>query len=97
MGACFNINLLTKEPAAYVHARTYVRRLLYDTIDFLDDGTINLTVGATAQAQSAVVGSPVFGLYVKGTTATDPATTESMTYLLGYNRTSGAWNTPERP
>jgi hypothetical protein len=98
MGACFNINLLTKEPAAYVHARTYVRRLLYDTIDFLDDGTINLTVGATAQAQSLVVGSPVFGLYVKGTTASAAdGTTESMTYLLGYNRTSLVWNTLERP
>ncbi len=97
MGACFNINLLTKEPAAYAHARTYTRRLLYDTIDFLDDGVINLSVSATAQAQSLIAGSPVSGFYVKGTSATDPATTESMTYLLNYDRNTGAWKSPERP
>ncbi|QWV92471.1 hypothetical protein KP004_14845 [Geomonas oryzisoli] len=90
MGACFNINLLNRDPAAYVHARTYARRLLYDTIDFLDDKTINMSTGATAIAWDAVK-------YVKGATALDAATTEDFKYLAGYNRTSGAWNTLERP
>lgn len=90
MGACFNINLLTREPAAYVHARTYTRRLLYDSIDFLDDGIINMSTGTTAIAFNPV-------MYVKGPTATDASTTESFKYLAGYNRTSGAWNTLERP
>jgi predicted nucleic-acid-binding Zn-ribbon protein len=61
MGACFNLNLLYKEPAAYVHARTYARRLIYDTIDFLDDGLINMSVGATAVATDNVT-------FVKGST-----------------------------
>jgi hypothetical protein len=90
MGACFNINLLSREPGAYAHARTYTRRLIYDTIDFLDDRIINMTTGATAIANDPVV-------YVKGTSATDPATTEAFKYLAGYNRTSGAWNALERP
>ncbi len=90
MGACFNINILKREPAAYVHARTYARRLLYDTIDFLDDKTINMSVGATAVAYNPVI-------YVKGPTANTGGTTESFKYLAGYNRTSNAWNTLERP
>lgn len=90
MGACFNIHVLAKEPAAYVHARTYARRLIYDSIDFLDDGAMDLSTGATAQATMPTV-------YTKGATAYDTATSESMTYLLSYDRTSGAWKTPERP
>ncbi|WP_136526177.1 hypothetical protein [Geomonas ferrireducens] len=89
MGACFNINLLKREPAAYVHARTYARRLLYDTIDFLDDTNINMSVGASAVAYDAVK-------YVKDTTA-GGTTTESFKYLAGYNRTSLVWNALERP
>ncbi|HJV34174.1 hypothetical protein [Geomonas sp.] len=61
MGACFNINLLTREPAAFAHARTYARRLIYDTIDYLDDRTVNMSVGVTAVATDPVT-------YVKGTT-----------------------------
>lgn len=90
MGACFNINLLKRDPGAYAHARTYARRLLYDTIDFLDDKTLNMSTGATAIATDPVT-------YAKGATATDAATTEAYKYLAGYNRTSGVWNTLERP
>jgi hypothetical protein len=90
MGACFNINLLIREPAAYVHARTYARRLLYDTIDFLDDGTINMSTSATAVAVDPTN-------YVRGALATSSDTTESYKYLTGYSRTTGAWNAIPRP
>lgn len=97
MGACYNINLLVKEPAAYVHGRTFTRRLIYDTIDYLDDGKINMSTGATAIA-SAMKDLNNALIYVKGASSTDPLTTPSYTYLAGYNRTTGAWNTPyERP
>jgi hypothetical protein len=97
MGACYNIALLTKEPAAFAHGRTFVRRLLYDTIDYLDDGSINMSTGATALA-SNMKDSRNALIYVKGSSANDSATTAGFTYLAGYNRTSGAWNTPyERP
>ena len=90
MGACFNINLLKHEPGAFAHARTYVRRLIYDTIDFLDDKTINMSTGATAVAYDPVK-------YVKGTLATSANTTEDYKYIAGYSRSTGAWNTLERP
>ena len=64
-------------------------RLLYDTIDFLDNKKIDMSVGATARAYDPVK-------YVKGATSAAP-TTLSFQYLAGYNRTSLAWNALERP
>ncbi|BCS52135.1 hypothetical protein [Geobacter sp. SVR] len=106
MGACFNIQLLTKDSAAYAHGRSYSRRLVYDTIDFLDDGMINLSVGVTA-VNSGMKDANNNPLFTKGTNAynstgsaiTTPytGTSEAMLYLLGWNRTTGAWNNPERP
>lgn len=72
MGACFNFNLLVRDPAAYAHARSYSRRLIYDSLDFLDDGGMNLSVGATALAQSqagSILNNPLFGIYTKGAKA----------------------------
>ncbi len=98
MGACFNINLLNREPAAYAHARTYARRLLYDTIDFLDDGTINLSAGATAIATSPSVYGKGASAYTDGTLTTlAPGTTDAMVYLISWSRSTGKWSTPERP
>lgn len=88
LGAAFNINILSREPAAYVHARTYTRRLLYDTIDFLDDLTINRSVSTTA----AAFDSALYTVTPDATTAT-----ESLKYLKGYNRTSNAWTAWPRP
>lgn len=106
-GACLNINLLGREPGAFAHARTYSRRLLYDTIDFLDDGTMNLSVSATATTLSATVGSPVYGMFNKGTVAydggapyaggtLDAGTSEGTAFILNWTG-AGAWATPERP
>jgi hypothetical protein len=50
MGAAFNFNLLEHDPGAYVHNRMYVKRLIYDSIDWLDDGVMNYSVGATLAA-----------------------------------------------
>ncbi|QSV45788.1 hypothetical protein [Geobacter benzoatilyticus] len=99
LGACFNINLLKREPAAYVHARTYTRRLVYDTIDFLDDGVMNWSVSATAIAKNSTLYGKGAKAYTTSATVGDvaPGTTESMLYLNGFNRTNGAWSTPERP
>ncbi len=48
MGAAFNINLLIHDPGGYVHNRYYVKRLLWDSIDFITDGTLgNLNMAAT--------------------------------------------------
>ncbi len=50
MGATFNFNLLEHDPGAYAHNRMYVKRLIYDSIDWVDDGVMNYSVGATLNA-----------------------------------------------
>ena len=98
MGACFNINLLKRDPGTFAHARTYTRRLIYDSIDFLDDKTINLSAGATAIATSPAIYGKGASAYTDGTlTKLAPGTTEAMIYLIGWSRSTGAWNAPERP
>jgi hypothetical protein len=95
--------MFSNDAAAFTHGRTYSRRLLYDSIDYLDDGIINQSVGATAL--SAPVAAAMPGVFGKGATAfTDgslvtlaPGTTEAMTYLIAWSRTTGAWSSPERP
>jgi hypothetical protein len=107
LGALSNIAFLAKDQGAFAHARTYSRRLIYDSLDFLDDGSLNMSVGAKAVSLSSDATSAVAGLYTKGTNAynstgaaiTTPysGTSESMLFLIGWNRTSGAWTAPERP
>lgn len=41
MGAAFNYNLLKHDPGAYAHNRYYAKRLIYDSIDWMDDQTLN--------------------------------------------------------
>ncbi len=38
MGACFNLKLLEADTGAYAHNSFYTKRLLYDTVDYLDGG-----------------------------------------------------------
>ncbi len=119
LGAVSNVVYLKRDAGAYAHARTYSRRLLYDTIDYLDDGILNLSVGATAIARSLLplpvspaiysdsTHSTVSGLFTKGASAFtivngEPetlitGTSEAMTFLIKWSRSTGAWSTPERP
>ena len=47
LGAAFNFSLLTHEWGAYVHNSRFAKRLIYDSLDWLDDGIMNYSVGAT--------------------------------------------------
>jgi hypothetical protein len=47
MGAAFNYNMLLHAPGAYAHNYQYTRKLIYDSIDFLDDATLNKSVETT--------------------------------------------------
>ena len=51
MGAAFNTNLLVHDPGGYAHNRIYVKRLIWDAVDFIYDGVINSDVNATIDAQ----------------------------------------------
>jgi hypothetical protein len=53
LGAAFNLNMLKNLPGAYAHNKVYTQRLIYDTIDFLDDGTLNDSVAATLTGAGA--------------------------------------------
>lgn len=46
-GAAFNMNYLWHDFGAFAHNATYTKRLIYDSIDFLDDGQLNYSVGTT--------------------------------------------------
>jgi hypothetical protein len=44
MGAAFNYYMLYYDPGAFAHNRRYVRRLIFDSMDWLDDGKLNKSV-----------------------------------------------------
>ncbi|MEW6486338.1 MAG: cytochrome c3 family protein [Thermodesulfobacteriota bacterium] len=50
LGACFNLSLLKGEPGAFAHNRIYAKRLIYDSIDWLDDHALNGSVDQTLAA-----------------------------------------------
>jgi hypothetical protein len=63
MGAAFNANLLIHDPGGYVHNRIYSKRLIWDSIDWIDNGildnstpttlpTLGLSAGTLAEAQA---------------------------------------------
>jgi hypothetical protein len=91
MGACYNLNVLARDPGAYVHARTYSQRLVYDTVDFLDNNKMDFTSLPTARALTAAGVSGLAGVYV-GTNVNVFASdgtlaTESMAWLAGTHYT----------
>ena len=53
MGAAFNYNLIYHDPGAHVHNLQYTRKLIYDSIDFMDDGNLNFSVEATLGSGTA--------------------------------------------
>jgi len=53
LAAAFNFVLLKHEPGAYVHNQLYTKRLIYDSIDWLDGGGLDSSVGTTLGAGTA--------------------------------------------
>ncbi len=47
LGALFNSRYFQFERGAYIHNSTYVKRLIYDSIDWLDDNQMNYSVGSS--------------------------------------------------
>ena len=60
MGAAFNFNLLEHDPGAFAHNRFYAKRLIYDSIDWLDDNNMNYSVGTTLQTICAAASAPAW-------------------------------------
>lgn len=75
MGAAFNYNLLKHDPGAYAHNRFYTKRLIYDAIDWLDDLTMNYSVGTTLNglpADASYKANAIAYLLVNGTPTSSP-------------------------
>jgi hypothetical protein len=54
MGAAFNLNLLLHDPGAYTHNRYYAKRLIYDSIDWLIDGTLPAPASPDVRVTAAI-------------------------------------------
>jgi len=51
---------IAQEPGAFAHNRFYTKRLIYDSIDWLDDGVLNYSTGATLNAICSGSSAPVW-------------------------------------
>ena len=47
MGAAFNFNMLEHDPGGFAHNRYYVKRLIYDSIDWIDNNALDNSVYTT--------------------------------------------------
>jgi hypothetical protein len=52
MGAAFNLNLLKHDFGAFTHNTTYVRQIIYDSIDWIDNNVLDNSVAATITAST---------------------------------------------
>ena len=52
MGAAFNLNMVLHDPGAYAHNRFYIKRLVYDSIDWANNGILDNDVEAAINATS---------------------------------------------
>lgn len=84
MGAYFNYSLLAEEPGAFAHNSDYTKRLIYDSIDWLDNGALDNDVEAAINGLTFPAGTtdPVTGVpYTTGELAN--LKTTAITYLIG--------------
>ncbi|SNB46350.1 hypothetical protein SAMN06269301_1805 [Geobacter sp. DSM 9736] len=52
MGAAFNLNMVLHDPGAYAHNRFYIKRLIYDSLDWSNNGILDNDVEAAINASS---------------------------------------------
>jgi len=97
-GAWFNWYLFkTADPGAYAHNPSYARRLLTDSIDWLDDNKLNGSAAVTVQAMATVANNP----YYNPTVVTSTVASNAVAYTndpgcLGchYGTNSSSANPP---
>ncbi len=110
MGACYNLNVLFRDPGSFVHARTYSQRVVYDTVDYLDNTKMDFTSLSSARAMTAAGVTDLVGIYtgydVNVLNPTPGATggvttlagrglaTESIAWLSGTHYTDSKGTTP---
>ncbi len=82
MGAAFNFNLLRHDFGGFAHNSTYVKRLIYDSIDWINNGVID---GDVAAAIAALPDDPALKYGLNGETVVFNAATRAaaLAYLNG--------------
>ena len=73
LGAAFNMNIFEHMPMAFVHNSMYTQRLIFDSIDFLDNGTLDGNISSTVNGLAPT--------YITAQQATD-----ALTFLNGGAR-----------
>ncbi|TSK05777.1 MAG: cytochrome C [Geobacter sp.] len=72
MGAFFNSSLLQNDPGAFAHNRIYTKRLIYDSIDWLNNGILdndvesainNATLAVNSGTGNVSLSNPIVGGY----------------------------------
>ncbi|WP_022850472.1 DUF7151 family protein [Limisalsivibrio acetivorans] len=53
MGAVYNMLYLHGEPGAFTHSPTYTKRIIFDSLDWLDNGALDGNIDLTGYAQAA--------------------------------------------
>ena len=54
MGAAFNFSLLKHEPGAFAHNRVYAKRLIFDSVDYLQHGAVTGIINFTSFSSATV-------------------------------------------
>jgi hypothetical protein len=89
MGATYNYSAVANDPGSYAHNATYAKRLLYDSIDWLDDGIMNESVATSlptildalvVSTTNPAVFNPINGPSIKSVTFKIVATTTPRTF-----------------
>jgi len=85
MGAAFNYNLLKNDPGAFAHNRYYAKRLIYDSIDWLNAGAMNHSTPGYLNSlpDTASYRADAITYLVSATSTTDPLTGSGTTQTGG--------------
>lgn len=85
MGAAFNYNLLKHDPGAYAHNRYYAKRLIYDSIDWMDDQTLNHSAPGylNSLADSVTYKADAITYLINSASTTDPLSGSGATQTGG--------------
>jgi hypothetical protein len=94
MGAYYNFWMMYSDPGGFAHNDVYARRLMYDAIDWLDDGKLNRSVYNTFNGTLTNPENSADTLNLK-TRLGDTVWQDAVNYLLKSDAntpTSGDWN-----
>jgi hypothetical protein len=61
MGAAFNYNFFVHDPGAFAHNSHYTKMLIFDSIDYLDNGQLDGTIDLTGHNEAAAYLKPGYG------------------------------------